>query len=268
MMMKQKYTHDDVIKWKHFPRYWPFVWGIHLSPVNCPTKVSDAERLNKRFRKQSWGWWLETPLRPLWRHCSGIPTGPFGLRRHGFLAIETAKEKTYSMQMEIITSIVTLYVLYNNDVIMSAIASQITGLMIIYSAVYSGADQRKHQSSSSLAFLRGMIGEFPHKCPVTRNMLPFDDVIMKLFTASIKVCTIHIIPPYWRDAGSWNPFSRKQRTNLFYIENVMGADVLATIGARASATMFTMLHQNKRRQLNKHGISLHSHFLCYNGNVV
>ena len=28
--------HDNVIKWKHFPRYWPFVWGIHLSPVNAP----------------------------------------------------------------------------------------------------------------------------------------------------------------------------------------------------------------------------------------
>ena len=30
--------HDDVIKWKHFPRYWPFVWGIHRSPVNFPHK--------------------------------------------------------------------------------------------------------------------------------------------------------------------------------------------------------------------------------------
>ena len=28
--------HDDVIKWKHFPRYWPFVRGIHRSPVNSP----------------------------------------------------------------------------------------------------------------------------------------------------------------------------------------------------------------------------------------
>ena len=28
------WLHDDVIKWKHFPRYWPFVWGIHLSLVN------------------------------------------------------------------------------------------------------------------------------------------------------------------------------------------------------------------------------------------
>ena len=30
--------HYDVIKWKHFPRYWPFVWGIHRSPVNSPHK--------------------------------------------------------------------------------------------------------------------------------------------------------------------------------------------------------------------------------------
>ena len=30
--------HDDVIKWKHFPRYWPFVRGIHWSPVNSPHK--------------------------------------------------------------------------------------------------------------------------------------------------------------------------------------------------------------------------------------
>ena len=33
-----KKRHDDVIKWKHFPRYWPFVWGIHRSPVNSPHK--------------------------------------------------------------------------------------------------------------------------------------------------------------------------------------------------------------------------------------
>ena len=30
--------HDDVIKWKHCPRYWPFVQGIHRSPVNSPHK--------------------------------------------------------------------------------------------------------------------------------------------------------------------------------------------------------------------------------------
>ena len=33
-----KIRHDEVIKWKHFPRYWPFVRGIHRSPVNSPHK--------------------------------------------------------------------------------------------------------------------------------------------------------------------------------------------------------------------------------------
>ena len=68
-----------------------------------------------------------------------------------------------------------------NDVKMSAIASQITSLTIIYSTVYSDTDQRKHQSSVSLAFVRGIHRwplNSPHKGPVTRKMSPFDDVIM------------------------------------------------------------------------------------------
>ena len=66
---------------------------------------------------------------------------------------------------------------------MGAIASQITSLTIVYSAVYSGADQSKHQSSASLAFVwgihRGPVNS-PHKWPVTWKMFPFDDVIMNL----------------------------------------------------------------------------------------
>ena len=69
-----------------------------------------------------------------------------------------------------------------NDVIMSVIASQITSLTIVYSTVYSGADQRKHQSCASLAFVwgihRGPVNS-PYKWPVKRKMFPFDDVIMK-----------------------------------------------------------------------------------------
>ena len=68
-----------------------------------------------------------------------------------------------------------------DDVIMSTIASQITSLTIVYSTIYSGADQSKHQSSASLAFVwgihRGPVNS-PHKWPVTRKMFPFDDVIM------------------------------------------------------------------------------------------
>ena len=65
----------------------------------------------------------------------------------------------------------------------SAMASQITSLTFVYSTVYSGADQRKHQSSASLAFVWGIHRRpmnSPHKWPVTRKMFPFDDVIMHL----------------------------------------------------------------------------------------
>ena len=76
-----------------------------------------------------------------------------------------------------------------NDVVMGAIASQITSLTIVYSTVYSDADQRKHQSSTSLAFVReshrGPMNS-PHKWPVTRKMFPFDDVSM----TSTKMMTV------------------------------------------------------------------------------
>ena len=70
---------------------------------------------------------------------------------------------------------------YYSHVIIGAIASQITGLTIVYSTVYSGVDQWKYQSSASLASVRGVHRwplNSPHKWPVTRKMFPFDDVII------------------------------------------------------------------------------------------
>ena len=75
----------------------------------------------------------------------------------------------------------TKCVYHYTDVIMITMASQITSLTIVYSTVYSGADQSKHQNSASLAFVwgihRGPVNS-PHKWPVTWKMFPFDDVIM------------------------------------------------------------------------------------------
>ena len=66
---------------------------------------------------------------------------------------------------------------------MGVMASQITSLPIVYFIVYSGGDQRTHQSSASLAFVRG-IHRWPvnslHKWLVTRELFPLADVIMKL----------------------------------------------------------------------------------------
>ena len=71
-----------------------------------------------------------------------------------------------------------------SDVMMGAMASQITSVSIVFSTVYSGGDQRKHQSSASLAVVWG-IHRWPvnslHKWPVTRKIFPFDDVIMRYF---------------------------------------------------------------------------------------
>ena len=64
---------------------------------------------------------------------------------------------------------------------MTAMASPILGVSIVYSTVCSGADQRTHQNSASLAFVRGIHRgpvNSPHKGPAARKMLPFDDVIM------------------------------------------------------------------------------------------
>ena len=72
-----------------------------------------------------------------------------------------------------------------SDDIMGSMASQITSLTIVNSTVYYGADQRKHQSSASLAFVRGIHRvNSPQKWPVTRKMLLFDDVIMPCLISS------------------------------------------------------------------------------------
>ena len=73
---------------------------------------------------------------------------------------------------------------------MGVIASQITSLTIVYATVYSDADQLKHRSSASLAFVRGIHRgpvNFPHKWPVTRKMFPFDDLIMS--QSVLLLCT-------------------------------------------------------------------------------
>ena len=87
---------------------------------------------------------------------------------------------------------ITLYVICYNymtvnmhygDVIMTVLASQITSVSIIYSTICLGADQRKHGSSVSLAFVWGIHRwpvNSPHKWPVTRKMFRFDDVIVWL----------------------------------------------------------------------------------------
>ena len=87
-----------------------------------------------------------------------------------------------------------------NDIIMGVVASQITSLAIVFSTVYSDADQRQHQSHASLAFVQGIHREpvnSLHKWPVTQKMFPFDDVIVDYYpnprSITTCLCTVHIL---------------------------------------------------------------------------
>ena len=101
-----------------------------------------------------------------------------------------------------------------DDVMIGAMASQITSLTIVYSTVYSGADQSKHQSSASLAFVWGIHRwpvNSPHKWPATRKMFPFDDVIMPqlkfLWRGRSADITLSVS---WVTAYRWIPLTKCQ----------------------------------------------------------
>ena len=101
----------------------------------------------------------------IWWSCDHYQNTSSLVHQHTFIATQT-------------------YMHYNGN-IMSAMMYQITSLMIVYSSVYSGTDQRKHQNSASLVFVRGIHRwpvSSPHIGPVTRKMVPLDDVIVDVFT--------------------------------------------------------------------------------------
>ena len=84
LMLEENTEHDDVIIWKHFPRYWPFVREIHRSPVNSPHKrqwrgpsMFSLICLIKRLSKHSRGWWFETLSCPLWHRCNATVSYQF-----------------------------------------------------------------------------------------------------------------------------------------------------------------------------------------------
>ena len=167
-------AHDDVIKWKQFPRYWPLVRGIHRSRHRAHYDVTVM---------------LSTAI--LKFVLSRVLCFPSCLVE--LYHLQYIREDMHTMLLcfallwtQVITSA------HYSDVIMGAMASQIITHTIGYSTVYSGADKKKHQSSASLAFVRGIHWwpmNSPHKWPVTRKMFTFDDVVMTfLLTGSQADC--------------------------------------------------------------------------------
>ena len=100
-----------------------------------------------------------------------------------FVLVSTLRFQCWELIWNVNTAICFSISRYS-DVIMSEIASQITGVSIVYSTICSGVDQGKHESSASLAFVRGIhqwTVNSPHKGPGTQKMFPFDDVIMSIY---------------------------------------------------------------------------------------
>ena len=156
-------------------------------------------RPDKRLNKQWWGWWFETLSSPL------IMTS---------LQWITLHPKNYSHWSRFIVFCCGLELIaitrHYNDVIMSAMASQITNPTIVYATVYSGTDERKHQSSASLAFVREIHRwpmNSPHKWPVTRKRFPFDDVIMVVFRIASNTPATTRLPRscnhWWKSKECW-----------------------------------------------------------------
>ena len=170
-------------------------------PVTRSFDVFFDLRLNKRLSKQPWGWWFETPSWSLWRQCNVINTDKIWnlfqckecladngdpivkIRRSwdmqdNFILDESGIIRFYSQEegkLGFPTALIQYLLMFRHDfflgmiffhyiysdIILSAMASQITGISIVCSTVCSCADQRKHQSSAALASVRGI-----HRWPV------------------------------------------------------------------------------------------------------
>ena len=96
------------------------------------------------------------------------------------------------------------------DVIMTTMASQITSLTVVYSIVYSDADQRKHQSSASLAFCGEFTGtgEFPAQIASNAENVSIDDTIMVSRNFFNTIRTTFVVP--------WNAMELEQHTLEFH----------------------------------------------------
>ena len=92
--------------------------------------------------------------------------------------------------------------------IMGSMASQITSLTIVYSTIYSGADQRKHRGSTSLAFVwrfHQWPVNSPHKWPVMWKMFPFDDIMVHgqiMYNLKYILDTRHVVPIFFFYKGA------------------------------------------------------------------
>ena len=176
--------HDDVIEWKHFPPYWPFVRGIHRSPVNSPHKGQWREALMFSLIC-AWvsGWVNNVKAGDLRRHHAhyDVIVMYFAklLQAQSWANMCPVHMYTRDWHLNSSTSPKQCSVHYN-DVIKSAMASQITSVSTVRSTVGSGPHKKvKSPRHWSLCGNSPVSCEFPaQKASKAENVNIFDDVIM------------------------------------------------------------------------------------------
>ena len=141
-----------------------YIRDFHLlNDLEVSTLSPPSHIINDRYLRSSCQFRCQDQRhKPQWRICVASPTSACASASMDWLLYDSV---LYSWEIRRSSWF------HCDDVIMGAMASQITSLTIVYSTVYSSADQRKHQSSASLAFVwgihRGPVNS-PHKWPVTR----------------------------------------------------------------------------------------------------
>ena len=106
-------THDDVIKWKHFQRYWPLVRGIHRSPVNSPHK--DQWRVALMFSLiYAWtnGWVNNWDAGGLRRHCAHYDVTVLKYFRYRYIQDSKFVEKLCSFRLILVTLLLVRDILF------------------------------------------------------------------------------------------------------------------------------------------------------------
>ena len=142
-------------------------------PVTRCIDVYFDMRPNKRLSKQSWGWWIETPSRPLWRHRNVL---------FCYVNMDHPHSSVLLLWRWGNRKSTTLRWLHNEH---DGVSNHCLG--IVCSVACSGTDQRKYQRSASLAFVWGIHRwpvNSPDKWPVTRKMFPSDDAVMSYYTVA------------------------------------------------------------------------------------
>ena len=143
---------------------------------------------------------------------------------------------------------------------MSMMASQITSLMIVYSTIYAGANQRKHQSSTSLAFVRGIhqwLVNSPHKGPVIWKIFLFDGVILH-YNTSQEICLLWCLVGFCFGLLSVN-FTNSLQDFLMSLGQSCDCPNVNEANLEDMGKQLTQIHQEAHHEQN---ISEHNITMC------